>query len=118
ADEAVAVRVNAYPDAARHARAFGVRDAGIEAARSVLGTQCDRRGRIDVEVRGKVQLEIARRLGHELGVGQTRILVSRGKTADAERFAHRIFDARVGEIGGARAALAALLIHRNGETAV
>ena len=118
ADEAVRVRVDALTDAARYGRALGVRDARVERARRVLAAQREVRRLVDVDFPREIQVEILRALGHELGVGEPRVLVGRREAADADCFANGVFDAGRREIRRARAALALVAIDRDREPAI
>ena len=117
-DEAVRISVYALPGAARHRCAFGVRDAGVERARGVLAAQRKLRGSVNVDFPREIEVEILLLDCHELGVGETRILVRRREAADAHGLAHRVLHARRREIRGARTALASIAIHRDRETAI
>ena len=112
------VRVDALADAARDGRALGVRDARVERARRVFAAQREVGRLIDVDFPWEVEVEILRVLGHELGVGETRVFVGRREAADAECFANGVLDARRREIRRARAAFALVAINGDREPAV
>ena len=118
ADEAVRVRVDALADAARDGSALGVRDARVERARRVLAAQRELRRLIDVDVPRKVEIETLLLARHQLGVGETGVLVGRREAADAHRLADGVLDARRREIRRARTALALVAIHGDREPAI